>query len=145
MVKVLLQYIKNFITRYKKSVVIKYCNFRSLMYRGGLLRSAFLKVMRTIWECTPKIKRDHMGVHSWYRKGPNGSALLKVKGTTWECTRISKRPNGSALIIFDRDHIDLIGTLRISYHVFMNTVYLLITVNEYSYYLISKIWISHAQ
>ena len=32
-----------------------------------------------------------------------------------------------------------------SYHVFMNTVYLLSTVNGYSFYLISKICISYAQ
>lgn len=36
-------------------------------------------------------------------------------------------------------------TSSYSYHVFMNTVYLLSTVNGYSYYLISKICISYAQ
>ena len=60
-------------------------------YREGLLRCAFLKVMRTIWECTPKIFRDQMGVHSKNQKGPYGSALLIPKGTKWECTPKSKR------------------------------------------------------
>jgi len=55
-------------------------------YRGGLLRSAFFKVMRTKWECTQKIVTDQMGVHSKNQKGPYGSALQKLLGTKWECT-----------------------------------------------------------
>ena len=42
-------------------------NFRSVdlwwrVYTGRQLRSAFLKVMRTKWECTPKIVTDQIGV-----------------------------------------------------------------------------------
>ena len=33
-------------------------------YRGEPLRSAFLKAMRTKWECTPNNFADHIGVHS---------------------------------------------------------------------------------
>ena len=72
-------------------------------YRGRPLRSAFLKMTRTIWECTPKIVKDHMGVHFQKRKGPHRSALQNAKGSIWECT--PKK---------DRDHMGvhsfLIGT-----------------------------------
>ena len=55
-------------------------------YIGGALLSAFLKVMRTKWECTPKLVTDHIGVHSKKKKGPYQSALQNARGTIWECT-----------------------------------------------------------
>ena len=67
-------------------------NFHNVpKYRGGPLRSAFLKVMRTKSECTPKIVTDHMGVHSKKQKGPHGSAFHNLLGTTWDCTPNSER------------------------------------------------------
>ena len=37
--------------------------------------------------CTPKSKRDHIGVHSKIPTGPYRSALGKRLGTKCECTR----------------------------------------------------------
>ena len=44
----------------------------------GPHRNALQKPNGTISKCTPKIQRDHIGVHSLQQKGPQGTPLKGV-------------------------------------------------------------------
>ena len=72
-----------------------------------------------------------------------GSVLRSVSLLTLKTIRSSARHTQD---FWNFRHVDLESlTSSNSYHVFMNAVYLLSTVNGYSFYLISKICISYAQ